>query len=198
MRKLKIGDVVYPTVPLRAYSNRGFLSAGTPVTVLDPNVPTVSRFFEYWHDKRGRTWKHYVTPPSFVLVTFDLDGKQDRAAVYKDQLNLKPVDEIVYKRFPATLFGYVQSRKFYQNISSLDKALNKWHSPFIVKVVKPLTEGEAYIVNDPEEEANIVIPQGTYGMIVDAVPRTQQVFEVYFHKFDHAYYMRKDQLVVVK
>jgi len=168
------------------------------MNVLEPSVPTVSRFFEHWHDKRGRTWKHYITPPSFVLVTFDLDGKLERAAVYKDQLNLKPVDDIVYKRFPATLSGYAQSINFHQNISSMNKALNKWHHPFIVKVVKPLTEGEAYVTSDPEEQANVVIPQGTYGMIVDAVPSTQLVFEVNFPAFDKSYYMRKDQLVVVR
>jgi hypothetical protein len=197
MRKLKIGDVVYPTVPVKAYDRGGILPAGTPVTVVNPSVPTTSRFFETLRSKdktRVVHYKHYVSPASFVLVTFQLDGMVNRGAVYREQLWLKPVPEIITKRFPATRMGVDMASDYYRNMMSHSKHLSRLRHPYIVKVVKPLTEGEICAAVDPEHADNVVVPVGQYGMVVDTNPG-KSVIEVSFpFADDHCYYVRYDQI----
>lgn len=190
MRKLKVGDVVYPTVPVKAYDKDGILPAGTAVTVQNPSVSTVSRFYETVR-RKGRDHKHYVNPPNFVLVTFQLDGIVTRGAVYRDQLWLKPVPEIVAKRFPATRMGADMAVDYYRNMMSLSKHLNRLRHPHIVKVVKPLLEGEVYITQDPDEASNIIVPVNTFGMVVAT---SESVAEINFPDLDHSYYLRYDQI----
>lgn len=200
MRKLKKGDIVYPTVPVKAYDRGGVLPAGTAVTVKNPAVDCTARFYETIRSKdknRVVHYKHYVSPPTFVLVEFELDGFANRGAVYRDQLWLKPVPELVVKRYPATLMNVDKAQDFYRNMHSKSKHLNRLRYPYIVKLVKPLTEGEICAAVDPEHVDNIVVPVGTYGMIIDDNP-SKSVIEVHFPSADeHAYYVRYDQIKVV-
>ncbi len=196
MRKLKIGDVVYPTVPFKAYDGHAIIPAGTPVTVQNPSVPTTSHFFESGKHKNNRTYKHYVSPPDFVLVTFQLDGKPNRGAVYRDQLWLKPVPAIVTKRFPATRMGVDLAADFYRNVHSRSKHLNRLRASYIVKTVKPITEGEIVIANTPQEAENIAIPRNVLGRVIDRAPNAH-VVEVEFPGYDLTVYVRYDQIKVV-
>lgn len=170
------------------------------MTVQYPSVPCTARFYETVRSKNKSRlvyYKHYVSPPNFVLVTFQLDDIVTRAAVYRDQLWLKPVPEIVAKRFPATRMGADMADDFYRNMMSYSKHFNRLRHPYIVKVIKPLTEGEICAAVDPEHLDNIVVPVGEYGIVVDTNPGKLTIEVSFPFADDHAYYVRYDQIKVV-